>query len=282
VRIHARVQVEPGGVLVVDVRGCDDQVPFGVNVPIASTHAAAYFAVRAFLGREAAPRHDAGLGSRVRVVTRPGSVLDPARPAAVSARHLTVQRLTDVLVEALGRLLPDRAVAGSQVSFPAFVFQAVDGRHGRVTLLMDILGGGTGARRDAPGDSAIDPYTSNCALLPAEIAELEYPWLVEASELVHGSGGAGAHAGGLALRRSYRLLADAAEGMYYVEQADRRFAPAGRAGGGAGAAARVLLRRAGADRDEELPGKGYLHLRRGDVVTLISAGGGGYGNGADG
>lgn len=276
VRVHARVTIEEPGILVVDVTGSADQVGYSVNVPVASTHAAAYFAARCFLGGD--ERHNAGLASRVRVVTRRGSLFDPEPPAALSARHLTVQRLTDVLVEALGRLLPDRDIAGSQVSFPAFVLQAFDERHGRITLLADILGGGCGARPGAPGDSAIDPYTSNCALLPAEIAELEYPFVVERSELVEGSGGAGTQPGGLALRRDYRLVAERAEGMYYLEQTVPEFAAAGRVGGSRGAAARAWLRRAGTEEQQELPGKGYLHLRRGDVLTLVSSGGGGYGS----
>jgi 5-oxoprolinase (ATP-hydrolysing) len=65
--------------------------------------------------------------------------------------------------------------------------------------------------------------------------------------------------------------------MYYVEQRDPRFAPAGRDGGGPGAPGRATLRRAGASEDEELPGKGYVHLARGDVISFVSAGGGGYG-----
>jgi N-methylhydantoinase B len=260
-------------VLEVDLTATDDQVPAGVNVPLASAHAAVFFAVRCFVGLP----QNAGLTRQIRLRTRKGSLLDPEFPAALSARHLAVQRLADLMVKALGELLPDRAVAASQVSFPAFVFQAVDPRVGRMTLLADILGGGGGARRDAPGDHAIDPYTSNCAILPAEIAELEYPWRIVCTELVDGSGGAGAQPGGLGLRRDYELLADHAEGMYYVEQRDPRFAPEGRAGGGPGAGGRATLRRAGTDTAEELPGKGYVHLRRGDVISFVGAGGGGYG-----
>jgi N-methylhydantoinase B/oxoprolinase/acetone carboxylase alpha subunit len=37
------------------------------------------------------------------------------------------------------------------------------------------------------------------------------------------------------------------------------------------------LRRAGSDVEEELPGKGYVHLYRGDVISFVGAGGGGYG-----
>lgn len=270
IRLEAQVR---DGVLEVDLSGTDDQVPSGVNVPLASTHAGVFFAVRCFIGLP----QNAGLTRQIRCKTRPGSLLDPVFPCALSARHLAVQRLADLMVQALGDLLPDRAVAASQVSFPAFVFQAVDQRVGRMTLLADILGGGGGARRDAPGDNAIDPYTSNCALLPAEIAEMEYPWRVLRSSLVDGSGGAGAQPGGLGLRRDYELLADHAEGMYYVEQRDPRFAARGREGGGAGAGGRALVRRAGSTAFEELPGKGYIHLYRGDVISFVGAGGGGFG-----
>jgi N-methylhydantoinase B len=274
VRIAASVRVRNRR-LHVDLAGSDPEVEGGVNVPWASTHAGVYFAVRCFVGSEI-PQND-GLTRHIVVTAPEGTIVRPRFPAAVSARHLSVQRLADVLVAALGDLLPDRAVAASHVSFPAFVFQATDPRSGRLTLLADILGGGGGAGRSRPGDPAIDSYTSNCALLPAEIAETEYPWLVEQTALVEGSGGAGRQPGGLGLRRDYRLLAESAEGMYYIEQVNPAFAAAGRAGGKPGASARVLLRRAGSEAWEELPGKGYLKLRRGDVVSFVGAGGGGYG-----
>lgn len=274
VRIAAALQVRNGR-LHVDLEGTAGQTPGGLNVPWASTHAAAYFAVRCFVG-PGIPQND-GLTRHVVVSAPEGTILRPRFPAAVSARHLTVQRLADVLCQALGDLLPERAVAASHVSFPAFVFQARDPRRG-LTIFTDILGGGGGARPGAPGDNAIDSYTSNCALLPAEIAEMEYPWRIERTELVEGSGGTGRRPGGLAFRRDYRLLADAAEGMYYVEQMNPAFGAAGRNGGGRGAPARVLLRRDGeADWTDITAGKGYLHLRRGDTVSFVGAGGGGYG-----
>jgi len=274
VRVHVRVQVSDG-VLVVDLSGSSPQVDSGMNVPISSAHAGTFFAVRAFLGPEVP--QNAGLTSRVRVIAPEGSVFNPRFPAALSARHLAVQRLTDVLVEALSALLPERTVAASHVSFPALVFQAVDPRSGRLTLLADILGGGGGARRGAPGDDGIDPYCSNCAILPAEIAELEYPWRIDRTELVDGSGGAGAMRGGLGLRRDYRLLADVSDGMYYVEQTNAAFAARGREGGGAGSPGRASIRRAGSEVSEPVPGKGYIHLHRGDVLTLVGGGGGGFG-----
>ena len=274
VRVHARLHVDDG-MLVIDLSGSSSQIPSGMNVPIASAHAAAYFAVRCFLGGDVP--HNAGLASRVRLVVPAGSLFNPSFPAALSARHLTVQRLTDVLIDALSDLLPEHAIAGSQVSFPSFVFQAVDPRTGGLALMVDILGGGCGARPGADGEDGIDPYTSNCAILPVEIAELEYPWRVERSELVDGSGGAGRHRGGMGIRRVYRLLADEADGMYYVEQADPRFGARGRDGGAAGGPGRIALIDAASGTERALPGKGYLRIGRGDALVLESAGGGGHG-----
>jgi N-methylhydantoinase B len=273
VRICLALEVRDGE-LHVDFTGTSDQVRSGVNVPIASTHAAVYFAVRCFAGRAGILQND-GLARVVHLQIPEGSLLNPRFPAALSARHLAVQRTADLMVHALSDLLPESAIAASHVSFPAFVFQAVDPRSGRLTLLADIIGGGGGARRDADGEHAIDTYTSNCAILPAEIAELEYPFRVERSELVDDSGGSGRRRGGLGIRRDYRLVADAGDGMYYVEQHDPRFSPAGREGGGNGAPSSVRLQRDGVWSD--LPSKGYLRLQRDDVVSFISAGGGGFG-----
>ena len=39
----------------------------------------------------------------------------------------------------------------------------------------------------------------------------------------------------------------------------------------------LSVRRAGAASEERLPGKGYIHLHRGDVISLVGAGGGGFG-----
>ncbi|AXI80590.1 hydantoinase B/oxoprolinase family protein [Peterkaempfera bronchialis] len=280
VRIRLTLTARDGR-LSIDFTGTSEQVPSGMNVPLASAHAGVYFGVRCFAGHSGIRQND-GMTRLIEVTAPEGTLVNPVFPAALSARHLAVQRIADLMIEALGELLPDRAVAASHVSFPAWVFRAHDPRSGKDTLLADILGGGGGARADADGDHALDTYCSNCAILPAEITELEYPWRVERTELVDGSGGTGRFHGGLAVRRDITLLTAEADGMYYVEQTNADFAAKGRNGGGSGTPGHAALRRSDSTDWERLPGKGYLRMRNGDTVSFVSAGGGGYGTHPDG
>ncbi|MEI8057014.1 MAG: hydantoinase B/oxoprolinase family protein [Actinomycetes bacterium] len=276
IRIRVTVTASAGR-LRIDFTGTSVQVQSGMNVPFASTCASVYFAVRCFAGDSGVRQND-GLTRLVDVVTEVGTLVNPTHPAALSARHLATQRIADLMIEALGQLIPEKDVAAAHVSFPAWVFRAYDGRWNKDTLLADILGGGGGARRDADGDHALDTYCSNCAVLPAEIAELEYPWRVDRTELVNESGGTGRYRGGMAMRRDMTLLADDADGIYYVEQTVAEFAARGRDGGGAGTPGSAMIRRAGDDGWTTLPGKGYLRLKKGDSVSFVSAAGGGFGS----
>jgi N-methylhydantoinase B len=61
-----------------------------------------------------------------------------------------------------------------------------------------------------------------------------------------------------------------------TEQAARDLGAPGRGGGLAGAPAEVRLLRG--DEETQLPPKGSLVTRRGDVVSVRSGGGGGYGD----
>jgi N-methylhydantoinase B len=275
VRLHAHVVVDGEGVTV-DLTGCASQVRGAINLPHASTHAAVYFAMRSFVG-SGIPQN-AGATRPISILTRPGSIVQPRSPSPVSVRHITCQRLTDVLLAALSQALPERAIAACHVSFPTFGFGGYDASRDRHALITDILGGGYGAMSGADGLDAVDTYTSNCGILPAEVAELEYPWRIVRTELVSDSGGAGNYRGGLGLRRDYLLLADEAFGNYYVEQTNPDFVPRGLNGGLSGAVALAGLGEGGERSFAEIGGKAVLALRQNDRLVLIGAGGGGYGD----
>ena len=85
-----------------------------------------------------------------------------------------------------------------------------------------------------------------------------------------GSGGAGRHAGGDGVVRRYRVL-EPCTATLLTER--RRHAPRGAHGGADGARGRNLL------NGRELPAKCRVELRPGDVLTIETPGGGGWGPG---
>jgi N-methylhydantoinase B len=271
VRIHARID-KRADELVVDLSESDAQRRGGLNVPIVSTEATVYYAVRAALGTDL-PVND-GFFRPISLVAPEGSVVNPRFPAAVSVRHLTCQRLADVLLSAMGTLVPDRVAGGSFVGFFSIMAAGRSPVHGGTVVLQDILGGGGGGRRGIDGLDAIDTHVSNCALLPAEVCETLYPWRIERSELVGGSGGPGTFRGGLGIRRVYRAL-ERQPTVLYVDQTNPAFAPAGVEGGRSGRPSSISLRVGG--RRRRLPTKTTLEVPEGAEVVVETAGGGGWG-----
>jgi N-methylhydantoinase B len=95
---------------------------------------------------------------------------------------------------------------------------------------------------------------------------------VERYELLYDSGGDGKHRGGDGIVRSVRVLEPASLSLLTDR---RRHGPRGLEGGEAGRVGRNLL------NDEELPPKVSREIEDGDVVTVETPGGGGYGRSGD-
>lgn len=201
----------------------------------------------------------------------------PRWPAAVSSRHLTQQRVADVVLRALARAVPHRAAAGCSVAFPAFsIDNHAPGRRRPFYFFTDIIVGGFGASPREDVASAVDTHLGNCALLQAEVAESEFPWRIVRTELVTDSGGPGRRRGGLGILREYELLDDVAWCGHYMEQVTPRSASWGMAGGHPGGLARCEIRRGG--RWRRLSSKETrFEIRKGERLRYVSSGGGGWG-----
>jgi N-methylhydantoinase B len=176
----------------------------------------------------------------------------------------TSQRIADVLLEALGQAV-DLPAAG-QGTMNNTIIGGADWTY------YETIGGGQGASSSGDGASGVHVGMSNTLNTPIEALELEFPLQVERYELRDGSGGRGTHAGGDGIVRTVRVLEPAVLNLLTDR---RRHAPAGAAGGTAGAPGRNLL------DGEELPAKTTVELRAGQVVTVITPGGGGWGAAAD-
>jgi N-methylhydantoinase B len=133
----------------------------------------------------------------------------------------------------------------------------------------ETLGGGQGASDRGSGPSAVHVGMSNTRNTPIEALEQAYPIRIDEYAVRRGSGGRGTHVGGNGVVRRYRVL----ERCTVTLLSERRVrAPRGSHGGGDGAPGRNLLNGAA------LPAKCRRELQPGDVLTIETPGGGGYGN----
>lgn len=262
--------------LEVDFSGTAPQQPTGINVPLATTQSAVLYAVRTILD-DSVPTTEGCLAPiTIRLPER--SLVNPSRPAPVSDRHLTSQRLADVLVRCLAQLRPRETIAGCFVG-AAWMACAAPGRKTgeEMILLLNVVGGaGAGPRRD--GLDAVDTHLSSSALIPAEVVETEYPLRVEQYALVDGTGGAGARVGGRGMRAVFRVVGEQPISFQCgMEQTDSRFGAWGLEGGAAGSAGHVAVIPAGSDREERIAGRSRVVLAPGDRLVLATGGGGGHG-----
>ncbi len=266
VRVCAAVRVA-GGRLQVDLAGTAPRAAGNVNCPRAVARAAAVFALRTLLDDDV-PTND-GVARALDLLVPDGCAADARDGAAVAAGNVEMsQRLADVILAALADAGLDVPAQG-QGTMNNVTFGA-PGPGGGWTFY-ETVGGGQGASSRGAGPSGVHVGMSNTRVTPVEALELAYPLRVERYALRDGSGGAGRHAGGDGVVRSYRALAPCAVTLLTER---RRLAPRGAAGGGDGAPGRNLVDGA------EVPAKARAALAAGQVLTLETPGGGGWG--ADG
>jgi N-methylhydantoinase B len=131
-----------------------------------------------------------------------------------------------------------------------------------------------GASGEADGLSGVHVHMTNTLNTPIEALEYGYPLRVRRYTLRRGSGGAGRHPGGDGLVRDVEFLSPARVTLLTER---RRTAPYGLQGGGAGERGRNVLYPGGREPGRELPGKAEIEVQAGDVLSVETPGGGGWG-----
>lgn len=271
VAIRVRVVID-GDDATFDFSATDDAVEAPVNATPSLAATAAGFFVKAVSRHEIF--HADGFFRAVKVVTRPGSVVNPPSSyPVVLGNHETSQRCVDAIMRAMAGCIPDAVTAGGSASAAVLIFS---GRwpDGRWWSFYEAHGGGEGGRADRDGWSATRVNLANVMNTPAEMIEAQYPIVVSRQALRRGSGGRGRHRGGDGVVRVYEMLG---EDTRFAAMLDRcKVPPYGLFGGESGAP--YELRRVSADGTEEaIAGRGHYRLKRGEKIVLSTAGGGGYG-----
>jgi N-methylhydantoinase B len=201
------------------------------------------------------------------------SLVNARAPAAVAAGNVELsQRITDVLLKAFALALPGRLPALSQGTMNNTAVGGVDPRSGRSFTYYETVGGGMGAGPEGPGLSGVHTHMSNTLNTPVEALEHAYPFRVVRYEVRRGSGGPGRHRGGDGLRRDLEFSGPAQVTLLTERRVE---GPAGAEGGGPGAPGENRLIRDGVERP--LPAKASFRVEAGDVLSIRSPGGGGWG-----
>lgn len=217
----------------------------------------------------------AGAFRPVRVITKPGTVTEVVMPGASSMRGVTGFRILDALNGALAQLLPERVPAAGEGGNTLAIFGADDPATGDRFVFYELVVGTWGGTPVADGNDGVTNPASLAANIPIEVAESEYPIVVERYGLVPDTGGAGRFRGGLAVERAWRCLT---AGTSLIVRSDRaRHAPYGLAGGAPGATAVNLVVHPDGS-EEPLPPMFSTTIGAGDVYVHRMAGGGGWGD----
>jgi N-methylhydantoinase B len=111
---------------------------------------------------------------------------------------------------------------------------------------------------------------------PVEYVEKEFPLRIEQYAVRPDSGGPGLYRGGCGVVRDVRVLCDTAELGNRMENS--KFPPYGVAGGRAGRPGKILLNPGTPQEREVLPTSDGVRLKRGDLLRLMTCGGGGWGD----
>ena len=269
-RIHVRITIA-GDEATFDLSGSCDRVANFCNTTPFIARSAIIYAARLLSGRDM--QQNSGALRPLRIVTRPGSIFEPGWDAPVAAgNHETSMRIVDAVIRAMECVVPERLAAGGPTTSGLLSFAEPTGEGGW-RLLYEVHGGGEGARHDRAGCPATRVHMTNTANTPVEMLEAAYALRVERQAIRRGSGGAGRHCGGDGVVRSYRVLAPRMLLTTCVER--MRIPPYGLHGGETGQPFRIVLDRDGVET--ELPGKANLEVLAGDLVTIETCGGGGFG-----
>jgi N-methylhydantoinase B/oxoprolinase/acetone carboxylase alpha subunit len=272
-----------GDAITFDFTGSDAQRIGNTNAVEAVTVSAVSFALRSAI--DPSLPANAGADAPVTIVAPAGTVVAARYPAAVGAGNVEVsQRVTDVCFRALAGLAPGNVAAASQGTMNNVLLGGHGGAGGSAWVYYETVAGGQGGRPVDPsqgqaprhGMSGVHTGMTNTRNTPIEALERAFPLRVLRYRLRRSSGGAGASAGGEGIERDLEVLEDVTLSLI----TERRVtAPWGLAGGRDGAVGENWVLRGGDEElAERLPDKCTIRLKAGDVLRMLTPGGGGWGH----
>jgi N-methylhydantoinase B len=274
-----------GDGMIADFTGSSPQTGGPTNVGPAMALNAVASVAKSYLDPKTPVNH--GSFNPLQVINPPGSFLNATLPAPCGGMVECRAIMVALMVSALGQALPERLIGdlkgGANHVYMSGPRPSEDGNTAGLFLLYEYPAGGTGATRSNDGNHVVRAFPEGDfnTVQAAEIVEMQCPVRVEHYGIREGSCGDGMFRGGCGMRRDLRILADEASLSVLADHAI--IPPFGVAGGHSGARNRfVVLRDGEIIQPAPIAGKvGGFKLKKGDIVRIESAGGGGYGDPLD-
>ena len=269
-RVHVVVE-KKGREILFDFSKSDDQAGGPVNVTSALIKNTCYFGLMAMTDASLPFNH--GFVDVVQTKFKEGTVVCP-RPGAPVSYYVPLAYLTaDVVLHALGKFNPERAV-GSSGGGGGVRITSVSGSS-KPWVFMELLDTALGASSKQDGVSLIHGTLGVGQFRPGpiEIHETEFPMRVVRFDARADSGGPGKFRGGLGCTREYQLLEDAAVRVRGKGDMRSKFPPWGVLGG------KPARTGAYAINGEELAETvREARIKPGDILRVNMNAGGGYGD----
>jgi 5-oxoprolinase (ATP-hydrolysing) len=136
----------------------------------------------------------------------------------------------------------------------------------------ETIGGGVGAGPGFNGRSAVHQHMTNTRITDPEQFERTYPVRLLEFGIRRNSGGEGLFAGGHGITRKVQFLKPLKVTLLAQH---RKLAPYGLSGGKPGKCGEHIL--ISGEGESVLPGTGSFDVQKGDILTIQTPGGGGYG-----
>jgi N-methylhydantoinase B len=270
VTIRVRLTIR-GSSILADFAGTDPQVPGPINCRLPTLLACLAYVVVSLVDPGLSP--NAGTLRALSVAAPEGTLVNARHPAStVQSNIVTTQRVCDVLLRALAVAAPEHVPAAGSGTQNLLAVGGFDAERGEPFTYMETHGGGSGAFPDRDGATAVHTHMTNTLNSPTEVIEQSFPLVIREYAIQPDSEGAGMHRGGFGMRKTVRFLAPAVATLA-VERISTR--PWGLEGGDAASPARVSISRD--NRARELPGRTSIDILPGDELTLVTPGGGGFG-----
>lgn len=278
VRIRCRITVKDGAIDL-NYDGTDPQLMSAFNVPTQGLRHP-YLTLRLMhmvTTRDPSAPLNHGILDSVTTSAPKGSLINPEYPAACGVRHATVMRLIDVASGALHKadsaLVP---AAGGGTVLPVVLAEPDPATGLRRSMVIQSIVCGSGARNGSDGVDGRESGLSNTRNSPIERTEDEAGVMIEEYALRSDSGGPGRWRGGTGVVYTLRILKD--DCAVLARGLERFFfTPWGVAGGRSAAPCRVVLN-IGRPDEKELSRVDMLEIARGDTLSLMTPGGGGFGD----